>query len=49
MRTEQAAALLAQLVANRWRKEGTEPFRMHDFAPHMDEPELTLKDLKTWE
>ena len=52
MRIEHAAALLAQLTANRYRKEGTEPFQLYDFAPHTDrpeEPEMTLKDLKDWE
>ena len=49
MRIEHASALLAQLFANRHRKEGAEPFKLYDFAPHMDEPELTINDLKNWE
>lgn len=49
MRVEHAAALIAQMLANRWRKSGSEPFKVHDFSPHMDEPELTIKDLTTWE
>lgn len=48
MRIEHAAALIAQLLANRYRKEGAEVFQLHDFAPHMDEPDLTIEDLKNW-
>ena len=49
MRIEHAAALIAHIMANRYRKQGTEPFKMSDFAPHIDEPELTGEDLKNWE
>ena len=49
MRVEHAAALVAQLIANRYRKEGAQPFTIYDFAPHLDEPELKLEDLTKWE
>lgn len=49
MRVEHASALLAQIIANRYRKQGAEPFKMSDFGPHIDEPELTVDDLKNWE
>lgn len=48
MRIEHAGALIAQMMANRYRKEGAAPFAIYDFAPHMDEPELSIDDLKDW-
>jgi len=41
--------MIAQMFANRYRKEGSAPFKIYDFAPHIDEPELTVDDLKNWE
>lgn len=49
MRVEHASALLAQITANRYRKENAPAFSIYDFAPHHDEPELTLEDMKKWQ
>lgn len=49
MRIEKSSALLSQIIANRYRKEGKEPFTIYDFAPYHDEPELTIDDLMKWE
>ena len=46
MRVERAAALLATLFANAHSKEGG--YKIYDFMPHDEEPELTLDDLKNW-
>jgi len=49
MRLEGGFALLATLFANKNRKQGSEAFSMHDFAPHHDEPVITLDDaMKKW-
>lgn len=48
-RIEHAGALIAHMMANRYRKEGAASFKIYDFAPHMDEPELSIDDLKDWE
>jgi len=48
MRMERGSALLATLYANAHRKEGSPAYKIHDFAPHHDQPELTLDDLKSW-
>lgn len=44
MRNEHDLAMIIQLFANRYRKEGTMPFTVYDFAPHLDRPEPTLDD-----
>lgn len=44
MRIERSCAVIASIMANRYRKEGAEPFTMYDFAPHDDKPEITLDD-----
>lgn len=49
LRVERAAGLLAYMLANWHRKEGTEPFTIHDFAPHLDVPETTIEEMKKWE
>ncbi len=41
-------AVIALMMANRYRKEGATPFTIYDFAHHLDEPELTLDDMKGW-
>jgi len=48
MRVEHAAALLAKILSDRYRKEGAEPFKIYDFMPHMEEPEVTIDEMKTW-
>lgn len=49
IRIEHSSALLAHMIANRYRKEGSPSFTIYDFAPHLDEPELTMNDLKGWD
>lgn len=46
MRIERGSALLATLYANSKSKNGG--YQLHDFAPHHDQPVLTLEDLKSW-
>ena len=46
MRVENSMALIAQMIANRYRSENTPAYTIYDFAPHLDEPKLTLNDLK---
>lgn len=48
LRTERGSALLATLYANAHRKERSAVYKLHDFAPYHDQPELTLDDLKDW-
>lgn len=48
LRVERAGAILAQMMANRYRKDGSPPFSFYDFAPHYDEPTLTIDNLKGW-
>lgn len=46
LRVEFAAALLAYLYCTSHSKT---PYKMHEFAPHMDEPPVTLDEaMKTW-
>ena len=40
--------MIIQMFANRYRAKGDTPFRIYDFAPHLDEPELTTEDLLNW-
>jgi len=49
MRIEKSSALLAQIIANRYRGKDDPPFSLYDFTPHEEEPELTIEDLKNWE
>jgi len=44
LRNEHDFAMIMQMFANRYRKEGSTPFDIYDFAPHLDEPEITLDD-----
>jgi len=47
MRVERGAALLATLYANSNSKNGG--FKVHDFMPHEDEPEVPLEvAMKEW-
>tara|TARA_Y100000815_G_scaffold274502_1_gene308823 strand:- start:12736 stop:13008 length:273 start_codon:yes stop_codon:yes gene_type:complete len=46
MRIERGSALLATLYANSKSKNGG--YQLHDFAPHHDQPVLTLEDLQSW-
>ena len=46
LRIERGSALLATLFANAHSKEGG--YKIYDFMPHDEEPELTLDDLKNW-
>lgn len=47
MRVERGAGLLSALYANSKSKNGG--YKIHDFAPHEDQPVLTLDDLSSWE
>ncbi|MFC2974708.1 hypothetical protein ACFOJE_21175 [Azotobacter bryophylli] len=42
-RVEMAIASLSALYANAHRKEHAPAFKWYDFAPHHEEPELTLE------
>lgn len=46
LRIERGSALLATLYANSKSKNGG--YQLHDFAPHHDQPVLTLEDLQSW-
>jgi hypothetical protein len=49
MRVENSMAVIALMIANRYRSENTPAYSIYDFAPYLDEPELTVDDLKGWE
>lgn len=47
MRIEQGSALVASILANINSKSGG--FKVSDFAPHSDAPEMTLEDaMENW-
>lgn len=49
MRTEWAAALISSVLANVNRTKTTPPFKITDFAPHINEPAIKLEDaINTW-
>jgi len=48
LRNEHDLAMIMQMFANRYRKESAAPFSIYDFAPHLDEPELTIDDMRNW-
>ncbi|WP_418352210.1 phage tail assembly protein T [Serratia fonticola] len=50
MRTEWGAALVASTIANVNKAKGTPPFRVSDFAPHINyQQPITLEDaMKEW-
>lgn len=49
LRIEHSSAMVAHMIANRYRPKDAAPFSIYDFAPHVDEPELTIDDMKEWE
>ncbi|WP_425348120.1 hypothetical protein [Vreelandella aquamarina] len=49
MRIEQAAAQIVCQQANMNRSKGTPPWKMHEFMPHTDKPELTMEQaMEAW-
>jgi hypothetical protein len=48
IRIEHDLAIIASMFANRYREKGSMPYKVYDFAPHIDEPELTTNDLLNW-
>ncbi|WP_138436513.1 phage tail assembly protein T [Marinobacter shengliensis] len=49
MRTERSGALIATVLANLHRKKGSEPVSFFKFAPHHDEPVMTLEEaMESW-
>jgi hypothetical protein len=47
MRVEHGAGLLSAIYANSKSKDGG--YRVHDFAPHHEEPEMTLEQaMESW-
>lgn len=47
MRIERSAAMLAAMYANAHSKRGG--YTVYDYAPHMEEPELTLEEaMERW-
>ena len=49
MRTEWGASLVASVLANINKAKNTPPFKVSDFAPHINEAPLSLEDaMKSW-
>lgn len=49
MRVERGSALLATLYANAHRGKDVEPFKLYDFAPHHEEPPVTIEQaMERW-
>ncbi|HHT0431653.1 TPA: phage tail assembly protein T [Raoultella ornithinolytica] len=49
MRTEWGASLVASVLANINKSKKTPPFKVSDFAPHINEAPLSLEDaMKSW-
>ncbi|AYY00699.1 MULTISPECIES: phage tail assembly protein T [Klebsiella] len=49
MRTEWGASLIASVLANINKSKGTPTFKVSDFAPHIDEPPISLENaMKNW-
>lgn len=49
MRTEWGASLVASVLANINRSKNSPPFKVSDFAPHINEAPLSLEDaMKSW-
>ncbi|EMO9460303.1 phage tail assembly protein T [Raoultella ornithinolytica] len=44
MRCEWGAALISSVLANVNRTKNSPPFKITDFAPHINEPEITLEE-----
>ena len=50
MRAEWGAALVASVLANINKSTNTPPYKISDFAPHINESAVSLEDaMKTWE
>ena len=49
MRTEWGASLVASVLANINKAKNTPPFKVSDFAPHINEEPLSLEEaMKSW-
>lgn len=49
MRTEWGASMVASVLANINKSKNSPPFKVSDFAPHINEAPLSLEDaMKTW-
>lgn len=49
MRTEWGASLVASVLANINKSKNSPPFKVSDFAPHINEVSVSLKDaMKNW-
>ena len=49
MRTEWGASLVASVLANINKAKNTPPFKVSDFAPHINEAPVSLEDaMKSW-
>lgn len=50
MRTEWGASLVASVLANINKAKNTPPFKVSDFAPHINEAPLSLEEaMKAWD
>lgn len=47
-RVEYSVAMMAMLYANAHKGRDVQPFKLHEFAPNHDQPELTLDQLANW-
>ena len=49
MRTEWGASLVASVLANINKSKNSPPFKISDFAPHINDVSLSLEDaMKNW-
>ncbi|HED2640603.1 MULTISPECIES: phage tail assembly protein T [Klebsiella] len=49
MRTEWGASLVASVLANINKSKNSPPFKISDFAPHINEVSVSLEDaMKNW-
>lgn len=49
LRVERGSALLAMMYGNAHRGKHVAAFQLHDFAPHHDQPVITLEEaMKSW-
>lgn len=49
LRIENGAALIAHMLANWHRKDDVPPFKVKDFAPHLDDAETTIEEIRSWQ
>lgn len=50
MRTEWGASLVASVLANINKSKNSPPFKVSDFAPHINEVSVSLEEaMKTWD